>query len=199
MEQDDLDRLALEAALEQAHKSLREGGIPIGAALVNPLGVVVALGHNLLVQSGDPTAHAETVCIRNAGRRRDWHTLTLASTLSPCAMCSGTAVLHRIPRIVIGENTTFNGREDWLKQSGAEVVVFNDRRCEEMMERFIEVNRELWEEDIGVPPEPPARFGRAPRGRGRGGAGGKGPGQSGGSGGEGGTGGKVGRGPRRTR
>lgn len=151
MNRADIDRLALDAAYEQARKSLSEGGIPIGAALVNPAGTIVALGHNLRVQSGDPTAHAETVCIRNAGRRRDWHTLTMATTLSPCAMCSGTAVLHRIPRLVIGEHTTFLGREDWLKQEGVEVVLENDPRCVELMTKFIKAKPELWNEDIGVP------------------------------------------------
>ena len=152
LNQEDIDRLALEAAYEQALKSQSEGGIPIGSALVNDRGVIVALGHNLRVQSGDPTAHAETVCIRNAGRRRDWHTLTLASTLSPCAMCTGTAVLHRIRRVVIGENETFQGREDWLEDEGVEVVVLDDPRRIEMMRRFIDRNPELWNEDIGVPP-----------------------------------------------
>lgn len=151
MTREEIDRLALDAAYEQAVKSRREGGIPIGSALVNPAGVVVALGHNLRVQSGDPTAHAETVCIRNAGRRRDWHTLTLASTLSPCAMCSGTAVLHRIPRVVIGEHRTFLGREDWLKGNGASVVVLDDQRCVDLMLEFIARAPELWDEDIGVP------------------------------------------------
>jgi len=153
MNQEQIDSLALEAAYEQALKSRREGGIPIGSAICNPKGVVVALGHNLRVQSGDPTAHAETVCIRSAGRRRDWHTLTLASTLSPCAMCSGTAVLHRIPRIIIGENTTFQGREDWLRASGAEVRILNDARCIGMMREFIKEQPQLWDEDIGVPPK----------------------------------------------
>lgn len=150
---EDIDRLALDAAYEQALKSQSEGGIPIGSALVNERGVIVALGHNLRVQTGDPTAHAETVCIRNAGRRRDWHTLTLASTLSPCAMCTGTAVLHRIRRVVIGENETFQGREDWLEDEGVEVVVLDDQRCIELMRRFIDRHRELWDEDIGVPPD----------------------------------------------
>jgi cytosine deaminase len=152
MDRASLDRLALDAAIEQAEKSLREGGIPIGSALMAPDGTIVARGHNLRVQTGDPTAHAETACIRSAGRRRDWHTLTLASTLSPCAMCSGTAVLHRIPRVVIGENRTFQGREDWLRAEGIEVINLNDRRCIEMMERFIREKPELWNEDIGVPP-----------------------------------------------
>ncbi len=148
----DIDQHALNAAFEQACKSLEEGGIPIGSALMNQAGEIVAVGHNERVQSGDPTAHAETVCIRNAGRRRDWHTLTLASTLSPCAMCTGTAILHRIPRVIIGEHQTFMGREDWLKAESVEVILVNDPRCIEMMERFIAERPDLWDEDIGVPP-----------------------------------------------
>jgi len=149
----ELDRRALDESYLQAIKSLDEGGIPIGSALMNPSGQIVASGHNMRVQSGDPTAHAETVCIRNAGRRRDWHTLTLASTLSPCAMCTGTAILHRIRRVVIGEHRTFMGREDWLIAEGVKVVQMDDSRCIELMERFIAQKPELWNEDIGVPPE----------------------------------------------
>ena len=145
------DQRALDAAYEQAQKSLSEGGIPIGSSLMNPQGEIVAAGHNGRVQSGDPTAHAETVCIRNAGRRRDWHTLTLASTLSPCAMCTGTAILHRIPRVIIGEHKTFLGREDWLKGEEVEVVLVNDPRCIALMERFIAERPDLWNEDIGEP------------------------------------------------
>jgi cytosine deaminase len=152
MTQDDIDRLALDAAYEQALKSQSEGGIPIGSALVNARGIIIALGHNLRVQTGDPTAHAEAVCMRNAGRRRDWHTLTLASTLSPCAMCTGIAVLHRLRHVIIGENQTFQGREDWLEDEGIEVHVLDDKRCIEMMERFIARSPELWNEDIGIPP-----------------------------------------------
>ena len=147
------DQRALDAAYEQALKSRDEGGIPIGSALIAPNGTIVAVGHNERVQSGDPTAHAETVCIRNAGRRRDWHQLTLASTLSPCAMCTGTAVLHRIPRVVIGEHETFLGREDWLNQEGVEVLLAEDERCKELMRAFISERPDLWNEDIGVPPE----------------------------------------------
>lgn len=146
------DRAALDAAYEQAVKSAGEGGIPIGSALIAPDGAIVARGHNLRVQTGDPTAHAETVCIRNAGRRRDWHTLTLASTLSPCAMCTGTAVLCRIPRVVIGEHETFTGREDWLTQEGVRILIAHDERCIGLMRRFIAERPELWNEDIGVPP-----------------------------------------------
>jgi cytosine deaminase len=118
---------------------------------MGPEGEIVARGHNERVQSGDPTAHAEPVCIRHAGRRRDWHTLTMATTLSPCAMCTGTAILHRIPRIVIGEHETYMGREDWLRADGVQIVLADDPRCIELMRRFIAERPELWDEDIGVP------------------------------------------------
>ena len=150
--QDHLDSLALEAAIEEAQKGLAEGGIPIGAALIAPDGTIVARGHNLRVQNNDTTLHGETACLRNAGRRRDWHTLTMASTLSPCAMCSGAAVLHRLKRVVIGESRTFQGREDWLRQAGIEVRILDDARCIRMMRDFIAASPELWNEDIGVPP-----------------------------------------------
>ena len=143
----------LDAALEQARKSLSEGGIPTGSVLATPDGTIVARGHNRRVQDDDTTAHAETVCIKDAGRRRDWHTLTLVSTLSPCAMCTGTAILHRIPRVIIGENTTFLGREDWMKAEGVDIEILNDQRCIDLMTRFIADNPELWNEDIGVPPD----------------------------------------------
>lgn len=152
MTTDELDRRLLDAAYEQALKSWNEGGIPIGAALAAPDGSIVARGHNLRVQTDDPTAHAEMVCIRNAGRRRDWHTLVMATTLSPCAMCSGTTVLHRIPRVIIGEHRTFQGREDWLTAAGALVRVVDDERCVALMERMKRERPELWAEDIGEPP-----------------------------------------------
>ena len=148
----EMDHLALEAAIEEAEKSLAEGGIPIGAALIDPNGTIVARGHNRRVQTDDPPSHGETDCIRNAGRRRDWHTLTMATTLSPCAMCTGTAILHRIPRLVIGENQTFQGREDWLRAEGVEIVVMDDPRCKKLMDDFIKAHPKIWNEDIGVPP-----------------------------------------------
>src|SRR5512142_762917 len=141
------ERALLREALQEARKGLQEGGLPIGSVLADAAGRIVGRGHNRRVQSGDPTAHAETVCIRNAGRRRDWHTLTLASTLSPCAMCSGTAVLHRIRRVVIGENKTFQGREDWMRAEGIEVVNLSDPRCIALMEAFIRERPDLWDED----------------------------------------------------
>ncbi len=139
----------LDAAYEQAEKSWDEGGLPIGAVLVDASGEVIARGHNMRVQSGDPTAHAEIVCIRNAGRRRDWSTMTLVTTLSPCPMCSGAAILFRIPRIIIGENETFMGAEDWLRHSNVEIDVLHDERCTALMQRAQQERPELWAEDIG--------------------------------------------------
>lgn len=137
------------AALEQAEKSWREGGIPIGSVLVSPGGEIVARGHNERVQSGDPTAHAEIVAVRHAGRRRDWSELTLVSTLSPCPMCSGTAILYKIPVVVIGENKTFQGAEDWMRQQGIELHVLDDERAIALMERLQSERPDLWAEDIG--------------------------------------------------
>lgn len=139
----------LDAAREQAEKSWSEGGIPIGSVLVDGAGAIVARGHNERVQSGDPTAHAEVTCVRNAGRRRDWPSLTLVSTLSPCPMCAGTAVLFRIPRVVVGENRTFLGAEAWMRENGIEVVVLDDPRCVALMERLQREKPDLWAEDIG--------------------------------------------------
>jgi len=144
----------LSAAIEQAEKSWSEGGIPIGSVLVDPAGNagqgdIVARGHNLRVQSGDPTAHAEVACIRNAGRRRDWNRLVLVSTLSPCPMCSGTAILFKIPRVIVGENRTFLGAEDWMRVNDISVSVLDDPRCVALMERMKREKPDLWAEDIG--------------------------------------------------
>lgn len=136
-------------AIQQAEKSLAEGGIPIGSVLLDEHGQIVARGHNERVQSNDPTAHAEVMCIRHAGRRRDWNTLTLVSTLSPCAMCSGTAILFKIPRVIVGENTTFVGAEDWMRKEGVELTILNDPRCIELMKRMQREKPDLWAEDIG--------------------------------------------------
>jgi cytosine deaminase len=139
----------LHEALEEARQSLREGGLPIGSVLADRQGHIVARGHNLRVQSGDPTAHAETVCLRNAGRRRDWAELTLVSTLSPCIMCTGTALLFGIPRVVIGENQNFLGAEDLFRQRGVSVTVLDDAECIRLMREFIAAHPDLWNEDIG--------------------------------------------------
>ncbi len=143
------DQELLREAIAEAKGGLREGGLPIGSVLANRDGQVVARGHNLRVQTGDPTAHAETVCIRNAGRRRDWPELTLVSTLSPCIMCTGTALLYRIARVVIGENRNFLGAEDLFGQRGVKLVVLNDGECVQMMADFIRDRADLWNEDIG--------------------------------------------------
>ena len=140
---------ALDAAVAEAERSWSEGGIPIGAVLVDEGGAIVARGHNRRVQDGDPTAHAEIVCLRDAGRRRDHRTLTLVSTLSPCPMCAGTAILFKVPRVVIGENRTFKGAEDWMRASGIELTVIDDPRCVALMERMKTQKPDLWNEDIG--------------------------------------------------
>ena len=123
--------------------------MPIGSVLADDRGQIVARGHNLRVQTGDPTAHAETVCIRNAGRRRDWPELTLVSTLSPCIMCTGTTLLFRIPRVIIGENRNFMGAEDLFRQRGVEVEVLDDAECIALMGEFTRTHADLWNEDIG--------------------------------------------------
>jgi len=143
------DQALLHEALEEARTGLREGGLPIGSVLANQRGEIVARGHNLRVQSGDPTAHAETVCLRNAGRRRDWSELTLVSTLSPCIMCTGTALLFRIPRIIIGENRNFKGAEELFQQHRVSVVVVDHPECTRVMREFIRAHADLWNEDIG--------------------------------------------------
>ncbi|MBV8206789.1 MAG: nucleoside deaminase [Acidobacteria bacterium] len=141
----------LAEALAEARRGLEEGGIPIGSVLADSTGRILARGHNLRVQTGDSTAHAEVVCIRNAGRRTDWHKLTLVSTLSPCIMCTGTAVLHRIPRIIIGENRTFMGAEDLFAANGVVCSVLQNDACIRLMQEFIAAHPDLWNEDIGVP------------------------------------------------
>ena len=143
------ERLLLREALAEARLGLHEGGLPIGSVLADASGHIVARGHNLRVQSGDPTAHAEVVCIRNAGRRRDWPQLTLVSTLSPCIMCTGTSLLFRIPRVVIGENRNFLGAEDLFAQHGVRVRVLDDADCISLMRAFIAEHPDLWNEDIG--------------------------------------------------
>jgi len=143
------DQELLREAFAEAQKGLGEGGLPIGSVLADRRGQIVARGHNLRVQSGDPTAHAETVCLRNAGRRRDWSELTLVSTLSPCIMCTGTALLFRIPRVVIGENRNFTGAEELFREHGTSIVVVDDPDCVRMMGEFIRDHADLWNEDIG--------------------------------------------------
>ncbi|MCJ7726265.1 MAG: nucleoside deaminase [Acidimicrobiia bacterium] len=141
----------LAAAIEEAERGLAEGGIPIGSVLVID-GVMVGRGHNRRVQHGSVVKHAEMDCLENAGRMAgsDYRRSVLYSTLSPCDMCSGAVLLYGIPRVVIGENTTFRGPEDYVRSRGVEIEIADDARCVEMMERFITEHPELWHEDIGV-------------------------------------------------
>lgn len=140
----------LRQAYEEARAGYEEGGLPIGSVLADAAGRVVARGRNRRVQTGDPTAHAEVVCLRNAGRRRDWPELTLVSTLSPCVMCTGTALLYRIPRVIVGENRNFLGAEDLFAARGVKVDVLQDPDCTALMARFVREKPDLWNEDIGL-------------------------------------------------
>jgi cytosine deaminase len=140
----------LKAAIEEARLGLAEGGIPIGSVLVID-GQIVGRGHNRRVQRGSAILHAEMDCLENAGRlkARDYRRSALYSTLSPCDMCSGTALLYDIPRVVIGENRTFRGPEEYVRSRGVDVTVVDDRECYELMQQFIAANPALWNEDIG--------------------------------------------------
>ena len=140
----------LSAAIQEAKKGLEEGGIPIGSVLVID-DEIVGRGHNRRVQKGSAILHAEMDCIENAGRltANDYKKAILYSTLSPCDMCSGTALLYKIPKIVIGENKTFQGPEDNLRQRGVKLEILNDSECIEMMQKFINEKPHLWNEDIG--------------------------------------------------
>ena len=141
----------LQAALDEARLGLAEGGIPIGSVLVLD-GRIIGRGHNRRVQRGSAILHAEMDCLENAGRRsaREYQRASLYSTLSPCDMCSGTALLYKIPRIVIGENQTFQGPEAYLRTRGVELVVVDDPECIRLMRAFIKAQPQLWNEDIGV-------------------------------------------------
>ena len=140
----------LQATLEQAGKSLAEGGIPIGSVLVYR-GKIIGRGHNCRVQTGSAIDHAEMNCLRNAGRLSAavYRECTIYSTLSPCPMCSGAIVLYKIPRVVVGENRTFLGAEDYLRANGVQVDVLQDEECIGLMRDFIAAKPELWNEDIG--------------------------------------------------
>jgi creatinine deaminase len=145
------DRELLELAIEQARIGRGEGGIPIGAALVAD-GRVLGAGRNRRVQMGSAIRHGETDALENAGRLTAdvYRRATMVTTLSPCDMCTGSILLYGIPRVVIGENTTFRGPEDYLIARGVELVQLDSAECKRMMEEFITEHPELWNEDIGV-------------------------------------------------
>lgn len=141
----------LQAAIDEAKQGLAEGGIPIGSVLVID-DQIVGRGHNRRVQQGSAILHAEMDCLENAGRLKasDYRRAVLYSTLSPCDMCSGTALLYGIPRVVIGENRTFQGPEEYVRLRGVQLEIVDDATCVQLMRDFIAAKPELWNEDIGV-------------------------------------------------
>jgi len=141
----------MRAAINEARQGLDEGGIPIGSVLVIDE-KIVGRGHNRRVQRGSAILHAEMDCLENAGRltANDYKRSVLYSTLSPCDMCSGTVLLYQIPRIVIGENTSFQGPEEYVQSRGIRLEILNDAECIQLMQDFIAARPELWNEDIGV-------------------------------------------------
>lgn len=141
------DRGFIQAAFQQALISYNEGGLPIGAVMVEN-GEIISSGHNRRVQDGDPTAHGEMDCMRKAGRRQRYDDVTLYTTLSPCMMCSGTVIQFGIRRVVIGEDRNFPGNIEFLRNHGVEVVLLDDPECIVLMRRFIAERPELWDEDI---------------------------------------------------
>ena len=136
----------LEAAVEQAELSSSQGGHPVGSVLVNDKGEIVSRGHNENSQTDDPTAHAEVVCLRNAGHQQDWGSCTLVTTLSPCIMCSGTISFFKIPRVIVGETSNFCDKQalELLKTRGVEIVFAKDCRCSGLVQKFIEKNPDVW-------------------------------------------------------
>jgi cytosine deaminase len=144
---DPRDMLAV--AVAEARAGLAEGGIPIGAALFGPDGSVLGRGHNRRVQDGDPSVHGETAAFRAAGRQPTYRGTTMVTTLSPCWYCSGLIRQFGIPRLVVGEATTFPGQHAWLAAAGVEVTVLDDAGCVALMTDFIAARPDLWHEDIG--------------------------------------------------
>ena len=146
------DEELLALAIAEARAGAAEGGIPIGAALAHG-DRLLGVGHNRRVQLGSAIRHGETDCLENVGRlpASVYAESTIATTLSPCDMCTGAILLYGIPRVVVGENSTFYGGEDYLRSRGVEVVVVDDEQCKAMMRHFIAANPELWNEDIGEP------------------------------------------------
>jgi cytosine deaminase len=140
----------LQAAIDEAKQGLAEGGIPIGSVLVLD-GKIIGRGHNQRVQQGSVIHHAEMNCLEKAGRLKAsvYQRCVLYSTLSPCPMCSGAALLYKIPRIIVGENVTFQGPEEYVRSQGVKVEVLQDPTCIQMMRDFIAARPELWNEDIG--------------------------------------------------
>jgi cytosine deaminase len=146
---DDIDAF-LQAAIDEARRGLSEGGIPIGSVLVHG-GAILGRGHNRRVQQGSAILHGEMDALERAGRQPAsvYRESVLYTTLSPCAMCTGAILLYGIPHVIVGENQTFMGEEQWLRDRGVRVDVLQDERCVALMRAFIAAHPELWSEDIG--------------------------------------------------
>jgi cytosine deaminase len=151
-ESPETDEALLAYAIQAAQTGAASGGVPIGAALIVD-GEVIATGHNKRVQEGSPIKHGETDCLANAGRlpASVYAKATMVTTLSPCDMCTGAILLYKIPRVIVGENKTFYGGEDYLRSRGVDVVVLDNQDCIDMMDTFIAKHPDIWNEDIGEP------------------------------------------------
>jgi|SRR5690554_4622576 creatinine deaminase len=139
----------LQVAIDEARKGLAEGGIPIGAALFSQDGKLLGAGHNRRVQEGDPSVHAETDAFRKAGRQSSYRGKIMVTTLAPCWYCSGLIRQFKIGTVVVGESQAFDGGLEWLRNHGTEIILLNSSECKEMMQDFIKIHPELWNEDIG--------------------------------------------------
>jgi creatinine deaminase len=139
----------LAVALAEARMGLKEGGIPIGAAIFDANGKLVGAGHNQRVQKGDPSLHGETDAFRNAGRQRSYRKLIMVTTLAPCWYCSGLIRQFAFGKVVVGESRNFQGGIDWLRSLGVEVIDMDSRECFSLLAEYIRANAEVWNEDIG--------------------------------------------------
>jgi cytosine/creatinine deaminase len=139
----------LAVAIQEARQGLAEGGIPIGAAIFDHSGQLIASGHNRRVQHGDPSAHGETDAFRNAGRQRSYRSLTMVTTLAPCWYCSGLIRQFGFKKVIVGESRNFQGGNDWLRSTGVEVIDLDNAECITLLGKYIHANPEVWNEDIG--------------------------------------------------
>ncbi len=139
----------LAVAIKEARQGLAEGGIPIGAAIFDPSGVLIGAGHNRRVQHGDPSAHGETDAFRNAGRQRSYRNLTMVTTLAPCWYCTGLIRQFGFRTVVVGESRNFQGGVDWLRSNGVDVVDLDNAECVALLDDYIRKNPQVWNEDIG--------------------------------------------------
>jgi cytosine/creatinine deaminase len=145
----DYQRL-LDVAIEEAEQGLSEGGVPVGAALFDGEGNLIARGRNRRVQEGDPSIHGETDAFRKAGRQSSYRDKIMVTTLAPCWYCSGLIRQFNIGTVVVGESSTFQGGIEWLRECGVEIIDLDSERCKELMNTFIEQSPDIWNEDIGT-------------------------------------------------